>query len=58
MSYGQFDDYLYTRSETRHEHPSPELGQAIMAEEDDAQEWKMAREMVQSWLGLQSEVTG
>jgi hypothetical protein len=27
-----------------------------MIEEDDALEWKIARDMVRSWLGLQREV--
>ncbi len=56
MSYEQFEDYLRARSQALMERPNPELGQAVMAEEDDAQDWKIAREMIQSWLGLQSEV--
>ncbi|MBP7964522.1 MAG: hypothetical protein KBG20_20605 [Caldilineaceae bacterium] len=57
MTYEQFEDYLSARSKTLIEHPSPELGQAVMTEEDDAQEWKIAREMTQSFLGLQNERT-
>ena len=57
MTYEQFEDYLSVRSKTLLEHPSTELGQAVMAEEDDAQEWKIDREMTQSFLGLKSERT-
>lgn len=56
MSYEQFMNYLQARSQTLQKHPGAALGQAVMAEEDDAQEWKVAREMAQSWLGLQREV--
>ncbi len=57
MSYEQFDAYLRARSKTLSETPDPMLNQAIMAEEDDAMDWKIAREMVRSWLGLQREVS-
>lgn len=57
MTYEQFEAYLQARSRTLRERPSVALGQAVMAEEDDAEEWKIAREMAQSWLGLQREVT-
>jgi hypothetical protein len=30
------------------------LGQAIMTEEDDWLDWKAAREMLDSWLGLRT----
>jgi hypothetical protein len=30
------------------------LGQAIMTEEDDWLDWKAAREMLDSWLGLRA----
>ena len=56
MSYAQFEEYLQARSQTLHKQPSVALGRAVMAEEDDAQDWKMAREMAQSWLGLHHEV--
>jgi len=36
--------------------PAVELNQAVMLEEEDAHDWKIAREMLNSWLGLQSEV--
>ena len=55
MTYEQFNAYLQSRSATLLEHPHPDLNQAIMDEEEDALDWKIAREMLQSWLGLQSE---
>ena len=56
MTYEQFDEYLRARSKTLSEAPSPALNRAVMIEEDDALEWKIARDMVRSWLGLQREV--
>jgi hypothetical protein len=56
MTYDQFDAYLRARSRILSETPDPILNQAIMAEEEDALEWKIARDMTQSWLGLQAEV--
>jgi hypothetical protein len=32
------------------------LGQAVMLEEDDWMEWKAARAMLESWLGLDKAV--
>jgi len=55
MSYEQFDAYLKARSSLLAASPNPALNQAVMAEEEDAQAWKIAREMLQSWLGLQAE---
>jgi hypothetical protein len=57
MTYDQFDAYLRVRSKTLSETPDPTLNRAIMAEEDDALEWKIARDMMRSWLGLQREVS-
>jgi hypothetical protein len=61
MDYDQFNQYLKQRaallqstgvsSEQRQS-----LNQAVMLEEEDALEWKIAREMLQSWLGLKGEV--
>jgi len=34
------------------------LGRALMAEEDDWLDWKVATEMLRSWLGLREEVEG
>lgn len=56
MSYGQFEDYLHARSETLRRSPNSALNQAVMAEEDDALDWKIARDMIRSWLGLQREI--
>jgi hypothetical protein len=56
MTYEQFEAYLKSRSATLAAASNPTLNQAVMAEEEDAQDWKLAREMLQSWLGLQSEV--
>lgn len=55
MTYEQFEAYLHTRAATLLRHPNPTLNQAIMAEEEDALDWKIAREMLQSWLGMQTE---
>lgn len=56
MNYEQFNAYLKLRATTLMTTPNPALGKAIMHEEDDALDWKIAVEMLQSWLGLQSEV--
>jgi translation initiation factor 2 alpha subunit (eIF-2alpha) len=55
MTYDQFNAYLKARSETLVKTPNPALNQAVMKEED-ASDWKIAEEMLQAWLGLQSEV--
>lgn len=57
MTYEQFAEYLGARSKTLSEAPNPSLNKAVMVEEEDALEWKIARDMVRSWLGLQREVT-
>jgi translation initiation factor 2 alpha subunit (eIF-2alpha) len=56
MTYEQFEAYLKSRSATLAASPNPTLNQAVIAEEEDALDWKIAREMLQSWLGLQTEV--
>lgn len=56
MTYDQFNAYLRSRSQTLATSPNPVLNQAVMTEEEDALDWKVANEMLQSWLGLQSEV--
>lgn len=63
MRFEQFAEYLHERSVLLEEGEfSPEqrqvLGQAIMQEEDDWLDWKVAREMLESWLGLRQEVIG
>jgi len=57
MDYDQFSQYLKQRAALlQSTGVSPErqqsLNQAVMLEEEDALEWKIAREMLQSWLGL------
>lgn len=56
MSYEQFNAYLAARSATLASTPNLELNQAIMEEEEDALDWKIARDMLVSWLGLRVEV--
>lgn len=58
MDYEQFEAYLKARSATLAAEPTRELNQAIMLEEEDALEWKIARDMLASWLGVQVEVRG
>lgn len=57
MTYKQFNAYLQSRSNTLLAQPHLALNQAIMAEEEDALDWKIAREMLQNWLGLQTETS-
>lgn len=56
MTYEQFDAYLQSRAATLTKSPNTDLNKAIMIEEDDALDWKIARDMLQSWLGLNAEV--
>lgn len=58
MSYEQFEVYLAARSSTLTATPSLQLSQALMEEEEDAFDWKIAQDMLTQWLGLQSEVAG
>lgn len=58
MNYDQFEAYLRARSATLTSNPSSALNQAVMAEEEDALDWKVAQEMLNSWLGLRQEVGG
>ena len=55
MTYEQFEAYLKARSTLLATSPGPALSQAVMAEEEDALDWRIAREMLQSWLGLEAE---
>lgn len=55
MTYEQFNAYLKSRSQILASSPSRALNQAIMAEEEDALDWKIANDMLQSWLGIESE---
>jgi hypothetical protein len=61
MSFEQFVRYVHERSALLEEGDlSPDqrkvLGRAVMQEEDDWLDWKAAREMLESWLGLRQEV--
>jgi len=60
MSFQQFNKYLHERSILLKEKKlSAEQLQAlnisIMQDEDDWLDWKVAREMLENWLGLQQE---
>ncbi len=57
MRFQQFSEYVNQRSillETGGLSPEQrqKLGQAIMQEEDDWLDWKVAQEMLENWLGL------
>ncbi len=56
MNYAQFETYVQRRSELLMTTPNAQLGQAIMQDEDDLFDWKAAHELLQSWLGLQTEI--
>ena len=56
MTYDQFDAYLQSRSATLTAAPNVALNQAVMLEEEDSQDWRIARDLLTSWLGLQGEV--
>jgi len=61
MNFTQFSEYLHERSTLlASSQLSPEqrqvLGQAIMQEEDDWLDWKVAQETLEQWLGLREEV--
>ena len=62
MPFERFEQYLHDRSELLTSGQlSPDeqrtLGQAVMLEEDDWLEWRATREMLESWLGLDKEVS-
>jgi hypothetical protein len=56
MEYEQFEDYLKARSATLATIPDIALNQEIMAEEEDALDWKIACDMLANWLGIQVQV--
>ncbi len=63
MSFTNFTQYLRERgamlqSKELSAEQRQALGRALMAEEDDWFDWKVATEMLQSWLGLREEVGG
>ena len=60
MDFQQFSDYLHERSAllvsgTLSFEQRKTLGRAVMKEEDDWFDWNTAREMLETWLGLQQE---
>jgi len=57
MEYEQFEDYLKARSATLAATPNRKLNQEIIAEEEDALDWKIACDMLANWLGIQVQVT-
>lgn len=62
LRFERFSEYLHERSallETNKLSPeqSQALGRAIMQEEDDWLDWKVTKELLESWLGLRQEVT-
>ncbi|MEA3417131.1 MAG: hypothetical protein U9R02_13450 [Thermodesulfobacteriota bacterium] len=61
MRFQQFCDYLHDRSVLlENSKLSAEqrqaLARAVMQEEDDWLDWKVANEMIESWIGLQQEI--
>jgi len=61
MHFAQFAEYLHEESVLlEKEGLSPEqrqaLGRTIMQHEDDWLDWKMTKEMLESWLGLRQEI--
>jgi hypothetical protein len=52
MTYVQFDRYL--RERTHELSANPSAHQQLMLEEEDAFDWKVATEMLASWLGLRA----
>jgi Arc/MetJ-type ribon-helix-helix transcriptional regulator len=62
MSFEQFSAYLKERSALlSNGHLDPEqkkrVAQAVMAEEEDWLDWKIARDFLESWLGLKAEAS-
>jgi len=55
MNYSQFNQYLAQRAKSLTAKSS--ASKNFMLEEEDALDWKIAIEMLQSWLGLQERHT-
>ena len=60
MNFQQFNKYLHERSVLLEKKSLPAeqlqaLSASIMLDEDDWLDWKAARELLESWLGLQRE---
>jgi hypothetical protein len=53
MKYAQFDDYLKERAKKLAHDPSSQ--KRFMLEEEDALDWKIAVDMLGSWLGLRAK---
>lgn len=51
MNYVQFSEYLAQRAQSLPERSA--ASKKFMIEEEDALDWKIATEMLESWLGLQ-----
>ncbi len=58
MNYEQFEAYSAKRAQTLMKKPDAALNQAIMLEEDDAFDWKVARDMLESWLNYAQSQPG
>lgn len=57
MTYEQFVAYLQARADILTQNPDPVLNEAVMQEEEDALEWKIAQEMLHNWLSIQAEAS-
>lgn len=55
MTYEQFSAYLQARTDILIQRPDSVLNEAVMLEEDDALSWKIARDMLENWLTIQTE---
>ena len=53
MNYAEFNRYLEERAKRLSENSADHKN--FMLEEEDALDWKIATEMLESWLGLQHE---
>jgi hypothetical protein len=53
MKYAQFDAYLSERAKKLT--PEPAVQKKFMLEEEEAFEWEIATEMLESWLGLKGK---
>ena len=61
MQFQQFSEYLHERSVLLEKSnlsakQRQKLSQAIMQEEDDLLDWKVAKELMESWIGIRREV--
>jgi len=61
MQFQQFSEYLHERSVLLEKsnlsaEQRQKLSQAIMQEEDDWLDWKVVKELMESWIGIRREV--